>query len=151
MSFFNPIPPDLLARCRLYIQDASLSGESAENLPGQKGSVLRARVTRGEESCVRTELRSLYTTRIIVDAKPLGAVLIILEIGKRGTAPSRLVALTGDRAGEYSEGAIEAGWGAVMMEPGGGGGSAASLGVRFPNEPRRLHLNDVVSLAELVL
>lgn len=145
---FGPVlDPRLVAACQEYAHGFSLSDETEEKLPENRGLVRRMRVTRGEEAAIRTEIRSMLTDRVIVDVRPLGAVLILLEISKRRTVPRRLVVLTGDRAGEYTQGAIEAAWGAVLME----GSRTNPMGERFPVEPRRLTLPQVIELAETVL
>lgn len=125
-----------------------MGDETVERLPENKGVVHRVRFRHGEDSAIRTEVRSMMHTRIFVDLKPLGAVLLLLETARQKVAPRRLVAWTGDRAGEYAEGAIEAAWGAILLEGAGGGGF---MGLRFPGDPRRLHLHDVIGLAETVL
>lgn len=148
MNPWGPVlDPELVESCRAYAQGLSIGEESEEALPNHKAIVRRVRISRGDQTAIRTDVRTMLTERMFVDAKPLGAVLVLLEIAKRRSAPRRLVALTGDRAGEYADGAIEAAWGAIMLE----GTPVNILGLRFPGEPRRLNLNDLVALADTVL
>lgn len=147
---FQPtLQPELVERCRTYAGTLSMSDESQEELPNHKGSVHRIRFHRGEQHAIRTEIRSMLTTRVLVDLSPMGAVLILLETARQRSMPRRLVSLPGDHAGEYTEGAIEAAWGAVMLE--GSASGNAFLGMRFPGEPRRLSIQDVIGLAESAL
>ncbi len=147
-SWGGPVlDPDLVEKCRAYAQMLSLGEETEEALANRKGIVRRVRISHGEQWAIRTDLRSMFSERMFVDAKPLGAVLVLLEIAKRQMSPRRLVVLTGDRAGEYADGAIEAAWGAIMLE----GTAVNVLGLRFPGEPRRLDMGDLIALAESVL
>ncbi|MDE1819241.1 MAG: hypothetical protein KGJ23_02855 [Euryarchaeota archaeon] len=141
------LDPELIESCRAYAQGISLGTEHEEVLPGNKGVVRRIRVSHGEQSVIRTEVRSMLTERIFVDATPLGAVLLLLEIARRRDAPKLLVVRSGETAGEYAQGAIEIAWGAVMLE-----GSGVSLwGGGLPGDPRRLDMTELISLAETVL
>lgn len=146
MSWFQTVPPEVTRRCQEYAQAFSIADDWREKLAGNKGWVHRTRMTREGDSVVRTELTTLLASQVFVDLKPMGAVVILLEIAKRSGSPKRLTALQGARAGEYANGALEAAWG---IPPGSGG--AASLGLRFPGEPRTLTLQQVVDLAESVL
>lgn len=147
MNPWGPVlPEELVQACKAFALEFSLGPEQEETLPDRGGVVRRMVIHRGEESIIRTDVRSMMNERLIVDLKPMGAVLVLLEIAKRGRAPRRLLALEGDRAGEYSQGAIEAVWG------GGLEGMAMHFpGLQLRNEPRPLRLNDVVAFARTVL
>jgi hypothetical protein len=147
-SFFQLLPDGLADRCRALAQEWAIEDETEQPLAENKGVMHRVRFGHHGESVVRTEVRTVMVTRVIVDAKPMGAVLIVLEVAKRNSGPSRLVALTGGRAGEYALGAIEAAWGALILEPTPGG---PALGQRVPGSFRKLSLKEVISLAEAAL
>lgn len=147
-GFFALLPAGLADRCKEQAQTWAIEDDRQDALADQKGYVHRVRFSHDGDSVVRTEVRTAFVTRLIVEAKPMGAVLIVLEIAKRGSAPSRLVALTGGRAGEYALGAIEAAWGALVMESQPGG---PALGLKLTGGFRKLTVRQVCELAESAL
>jgi hypothetical protein len=53
---------------------------------------------------------------LVVDSGPVGALVLLLEIDRRG-APSSLRAQDAGAVPGFGQGALEAGWGAVVAEP----------------------------------
>ena len=140
-----PIPPEVQARLQALGATLGLEPLSEGPVQGGKHIVERIRFRHGEESAIRTEIRGPYLTRVIADATPLGAALILLEVARRRSEPGRLVVHTGDRSGEYPQGAIEAAWGMIFGE------KAGMVLFEAKGDPHRLRLREVLDLARHLL
>jgi hypothetical protein len=108
----KPIDPGLLARYR----DA---GRRIAWRPAPKGAKRpqgrRARIAHLNDEEARVEEWGTGTQRgIAVDSGPVGALVVLLEIDRRG-APTALGAENAGRDAAFPSGAIVAAWGAVTV------------------------------------
>ena len=125
------VDPGLVARFR-----AAGAKVAWRDAPGPRrraaGSTTRIAHLHDEEARVETT-GTAARLRVAVDSGPLGALVLLLEIDRRG-APSDLGAAEAGGERGFSSGAIVAGWG----------------GVRVPHDSRPT-LPDLVELARYAL
>lgn len=146
MDRFSPWDRALLDKIREAATRMSVTTLSEEPQNEGKGVVTRTRFALGGSEVLHTEIRQLTVTRVFVDATPLGAVVLILEMMKRRISPARIMAYPAEKAGEYRYGAFEVAYGFLP-------GEVFNMGnvLQFPGEPRRLKLQQVQDLARLAL
>ena len=121
-----PLPVDggLLARFRAA--GARIQWRDAPATPRgrARGSTARIAHLNDEESRVETREVGEAVT-IVVDSGPVGALVLLLEVDRRGPATSLEAVAAGGRP-RFDQGAIEARWG-PSRSPGAGGPSIADL------------------------
>lgn len=142
---FSPWDRALLGRVRDAAQTMVVTPLTESTGRGGKGLVVRTRFTLGESSVTHTEIRELGVTRVLVDATPLGAVVLIMEMMKRRIAPGHLLAHPVEKSGEYRSGAFEVAYGFVI------GSALGGPFLQIPGESRRLKIPQLQELARLAL
>jgi len=110
-----PVDPGLMQRFRAA--GAQVTWRPANDPPppraskSRKGGVAGRRIARlHEEEALVEETPSARAPTLLVDSGPVGALVLLLEIDRRGR-PTYLVARDARERKEFPNGAIEAGWG----------------------------------------
>lgn len=132
MTAALPIDEGLLGRFRAA--GIKVQWRDAPKAAAGRRSARPARIAHLHDEEARVERsESTASTTVVVDSGPLGALVLLLEIDRRGAPASLSPAAAGERRG-FDQGAIVAQWGAVR------GPAAAALPI-----------SDLVELARYAL